>query len=620
MRSPCRPRRTRNAGSSWRSATRAIRTPRGPAFHRRTPWRSRWPRTRPCRIKRGAHCLIVHTGDVIYMTGERRLYDRNFRRPYSDFLTPESTVDDLVFRLPFPAGARQPRLLRSGRLGEMAGPRAAPGRGPAGDHARAVRVQPAGGRLGHGPRLHARLRGRQADTRDGALPYRPGERTRLPNRYYTFRVGQVDFFALDSNTLDALPQGMTPAGCGPRPPRGGGPRGAGACPGQSAPGRSDRARALARGAARTGGRRPRAPARAERVTAVVTAVSKLLAALRSVDPMSGSCEAAADAVVVAERRWSEGAPTSSPPAPPPRRRTRCRRWTRRATTGAPPCAPSRTAWPVLRRAARAQILGARAKWTWRSSRGPAPRRRRRPSLPPGCTGCPRKRWMCSASSPSSGGACATGPRTTTGRSLRWLDEIWPRLSASGPTAGASCICTTRCTPPSQTTASVRMCRMCVKTCSRSSGAGPPGALRPFPHVRVVPVPGAPARRPVRYGRRRPDLPAPLPPGAAPPPPASGSLRGPVPERGVRMRHGRAGPGGGGRRGRAAVPLPARRGHARGVARAPGRRPPPGRGLPPRRADARPPRARAPGTRPPWKARLLDHVEIRRGEPPRAQWA
>ena len=38
------------------------------------------------------------------MTGERRLYDRNFRRPYAPFLTPESTVDRLVF------------ILRSGAL------------------------------------------------------------------------------------------------------------------------------------------------------------------------------------------------------------------------------------------------------------------------------------------------------------------------------------------------------------------------------------------------------------------------------------------------------------------------------------------------------------------------
>ena len=35
------------------------------------------------------------------------------------------------------------------------------------------------------------------------VAYLPGKQTRLPNRYYTFTVGNVDFFALDSNTLDA---------------------------------------------------------------------------------------------------------------------------------------------------------------------------------------------------------------------------------------------------------------------------------------------------------------------------------------------------------------------------------------------------------------------------------
>ena len=37
------------------------------------------------------------------------------------------------------------------------------------------------------------------------LNYRPGEFTRLPNRYYRFRYGGVDFFALDSNTWNSPP-------------------------------------------------------------------------------------------------------------------------------------------------------------------------------------------------------------------------------------------------------------------------------------------------------------------------------------------------------------------------------------------------------------------------------
>jgi hypothetical protein len=37
------------------------------------------------------------------------------------------------------------------------------------------------------------------------LRYEPGSFTRLPNRYYTFRYGGIDFFALDSNTFNDPP-------------------------------------------------------------------------------------------------------------------------------------------------------------------------------------------------------------------------------------------------------------------------------------------------------------------------------------------------------------------------------------------------------------------------------
>ncbi len=58
----------------------------------------------------GQGALVLHLGDVVYMTGERRLYDRNFRRPYEAFLAPDSTVDNLVFRMPFlPELCRYPR-------------------------------------------------------------------------------------------------------------------------------------------------------------------------------------------------------------------------------------------------------------------------------------------------------------------------------------------------------------------------------------------------------------------------------------------------------------------------------------------------------------------------------
>ncbi len=148
--------------------------------------------------------FILHMGDVIYMTGERRLYDRNFLRPYARFLTPDSTIGNLTFRLPFlpvPGNhdyydlnrwlnmlVRIP-LLGSGlrrlsfELFDFSLPRGGSGQGAA--YMEAFVDTP-----------------KDPNT---PTPYIPEKRTRLPNRYYRFQYGIADFFALDSNTLDAPP-------------------------------------------------------------------------------------------------------------------------------------------------------------------------------------------------------------------------------------------------------------------------------------------------------------------------------------------------------------------------------------------------------------------------------
>src|SRR5439155_18373562 len=153
----------------------------------------------------GRACMVLHTGDVIYMTGERRLYDRNFRRPYAAFLTPESTVDHLVFRLPFltvpgnhdyyDLGGWGMALARVPFLG--AGLRAIA-------HELFAFSLPEGG-SGMGKAYMQAFVDPGADTSGGPLVYRPSEQTQLPNRYYRFRAGPVDFFALDSNTLEGPP-------------------------------------------------------------------------------------------------------------------------------------------------------------------------------------------------------------------------------------------------------------------------------------------------------------------------------------------------------------------------------------------------------------------------------
>lgn len=152
----------------------------------------------------GNAALVLHMGDVVYMTGERRLYDRNFRRPYRDFLTPESTVDNFIFRLPFlpvpgnhdyyDLGTWAMWLSRIPLLG--AGLKALTHR------LFAFSVPEGGSGMG---RAYMEIFTDGANTPDSPLPYLPGQRTRIPNRYYQFQMGNVDFWAVDSNTLDAPP-------------------------------------------------------------------------------------------------------------------------------------------------------------------------------------------------------------------------------------------------------------------------------------------------------------------------------------------------------------------------------------------------------------------------------
>jgi hypothetical protein len=151
----------------------------------------------------GQAALVLHTGDVVYMTGERRLYDRNFRQPYAPFLSPQSTVDSMVFRLPFlPVPGNHDYYDLKGWTRWLthvpllgAGVRAIA-------HELFAFSLPYGGSEMGKAYMDAFV-DPAADTRHQALPYRPGERTQLPNRYYRFRIGNTDFFALDSNTLDA---------------------------------------------------------------------------------------------------------------------------------------------------------------------------------------------------------------------------------------------------------------------------------------------------------------------------------------------------------------------------------------------------------------------------------
>ncbi|MBE9036757.1 metallophosphoesterase [aff. Roholtiella sp. LEGE 12411] len=166
--------------------------------------------------------FVLHTGDVIYMVGSQEYYRTNFIEPYREFIVggenPKSIpYDRMVFNLPFlpvlgnhdyydvplmyrwVAGTTLPlrRLLRYkdieiGWHGSYQGDA----------YARAFLDYK--GAISSPQELERHLdQHYTAKTDTGrCLRYEPGHFTRLPNRYYTFRYGGIDFFALDSNTFN----------------------------------------------------------------------------------------------------------------------------------------------------------------------------------------------------------------------------------------------------------------------------------------------------------------------------------------------------------------------------------------------------------------------------------
>jgi tetratricopeptide (TPR) repeat protein len=156
---------------------------------------------------RGQGAFVVHTGDIVYMTGEHRLYDRNFRRPYEAFLTPQSTVDDLIFRIPFlPVPGNHDYYDLAGWTRWLARiPILGAGLRAIAHELFAFTIPEGGSEMGKAY-MQAFVNA-EADTLEKTLPYLPGQQTRLPNRYYRCRMGSVELFALDSNTLEAPPPG-----------------------------------------------------------------------------------------------------------------------------------------------------------------------------------------------------------------------------------------------------------------------------------------------------------------------------------------------------------------------------------------------------------------------------
>ena len=167
--------------------------------------------------------FVLHTGDVIYLVGSSEYYKDNFIKPYREFLVggeqPDRIAyDRMVFNLPFlpvpgnhdyydlpiayglMAQTTLPlRRLLGSKLNFNIGWH---GSKSGNTYARAFLDYLKA--IGSNDELAAHLdRHYTAETDTGrCLRYQPGLFTRLPNRYYTFRSGGIDFFALDSSTFN----------------------------------------------------------------------------------------------------------------------------------------------------------------------------------------------------------------------------------------------------------------------------------------------------------------------------------------------------------------------------------------------------------------------------------
>ncbi|AFY53886.1 Calcineurin-like phosphoesterase [Rivularia sp. PCC 7116] len=178
--------------------------------------------------------FMLHTGDVVYQVGSSEYYSKNFIKPYREAILggedyKKIAYDEMVFKLPIlpvlgnhdyydlpiifgliSATTLPFRRLIPSKLDIEVG-RHGSHKGDA--FARAFldylsKFKFPGELARHLDEYYT------AKTDAGrCLRYVPGEFTRLPNRYYTFRYGGIDFFALDSNTInDPLPLPETKEG------------------------------------------------------------------------------------------------------------------------------------------------------------------------------------------------------------------------------------------------------------------------------------------------------------------------------------------------------------------------------------------------------------------------
>jgi len=166
--------------------------------------------------------FVLHTGDVVYLVGSSEQYRANFIKPYREWLVGGDSYkkihyDRMVFKRPFlPVLGNHdyydlPRFL--GFFTGIAGPLRYALRSyvdlDVGWHGSFQGDAFARAFLDYLKGIPEFRLERHLDQHytsevegDRCLTYCPGSYTRLPNRYYTFRYGGIDFFALDSNTFN----------------------------------------------------------------------------------------------------------------------------------------------------------------------------------------------------------------------------------------------------------------------------------------------------------------------------------------------------------------------------------------------------------------------------------
>ncbi|WP_333268903.1 metallophosphoesterase [Microcoleus sp. Aus8_D3] len=167
--------------------------------------------------------FLLHTGDVVYLVGSSEYYLQNFIRPYREFIVggeqpSRIAYDRMVFKFPFlpvpgnhdyydlpifygilSATALPLRRLLGSKLDLDVGWHGSEiGNAYAKAFLDYLKAHKLPGELDRHLDAHY-----TASTSTGrCIRYQPGRFTRLPNRYYTFRSGGIDFFALDSNTFN----------------------------------------------------------------------------------------------------------------------------------------------------------------------------------------------------------------------------------------------------------------------------------------------------------------------------------------------------------------------------------------------------------------------------------